>query len=64
MTFDDFSDQVELVLMKQKGWSETQVADFISPRTLRLIQAYQAGDSVDATAGTLLSAQPVEQHWD
>jgi hypothetical protein len=33
MTFDDFSDQVEESLMRQNGWSEIQVADFISPRT-------------------------------
>jgi hypothetical protein len=64
MTFDDFSDQVEACLMQQNGWSEIQVADFISPRTRRLIQAYQEGDSVAATAATLLVAQPAQQHWD
>lgn len=64
MTFDDFSDQVEACLMRQNGWSEIQVADFISPRTRRLIQAYQDGDSVSATAATLLASQPAQQHWD
>ena len=64
MTFDDFSDQVEACLMQQNGWSEIQVADFISPRTRRLIQAYQEGDSVAATAATLLATPPAQQHWD
>jgi hypothetical protein len=64
MTFDDFSDQVEAFLMQEKGLTEVQVADFISPRTRRLIQAYQEGDSVAATAATLLAAQPAQQHWD
>lgn len=64
MTFDDFSDQVEACLMQQNGWSEIQVADFISPRTRRLIQAYQEADSVAATAATLLAARPQQQHWD
>lgn len=41
---------------------EVQVADFISQRTRRLIQAYQDGDSVAATAATLLAAQPAQQH--
>lgn len=64
MTFDDFSDQVEAHLMQEKGWTEVQVADFISPRTRRLIQAYQDGDSVAATAATLLATPPAQQHWD
>ncbi len=64
MTFDDFSDQVEACLMRENGWMEIQVADFISPRTWRLIQAYQDGDSVVATATTLLAAEPAQQHWD
>ncbi len=64
MTFDDFSDQVEAHLMQEKGWTEVQAADFISPRTRRLIQAYQDGDSVAATAQTLLATQPAQQYWD
>ena len=64
MTFDDFSDQVEAHLMQEKGWTEVQAADFISPRTRRLIQAYQDGDSVAATAQTLLATHPAQQYWD
>ena len=64
MSFDDFSDQVETHLMQEQGWTEIQVADFISPRTRRLIQAYQDGDSVAATAVTLLATQPAQQYWD
>lgn len=44
-------------------WVITQ-ADFISPRTRRLIQAYQDGDSVAATAAILLVEPPTKQHWD
>ena len=50
--------------MQEKGWTEVQAADFISPRTRRLIQAYQDGDSVAATAQTLLATQPAQQYWD
>lgn len=64
MTFDDFSDQVEAYLMQENGWTELQLADFISPRTRRLIQAYQDGDSVAATAAILLSEPPAHQNWD
>nr|WP_066784219.1 hypothetical protein [uncultured Acidovorax sp.] len=64
MSFDDFSDQVEAHLMQGKGWTEIQVADFISPRTRRLIQAYQDGDSVATTAAILLAEPPAQQHWD
>lgn len=64
MSFDDFSDQVEMHLMQEKGWTEIQVADFISPRTRRLIQTYQDGDSVAATAATLLATALAQQHWD
>lgn len=64
MSFDDFSDQVETRLMQEKGWTDIQIADFISPRTRRLIQAYQEGDSVAATASILLAEPPVQQHWE
>ena len=64
MSFDDFSDQVEACLMQENGWTEIQVADFISPRTRRLIQAYQDGDTVVATAAILLVEPPAQQHWD
>lgn len=64
MSFDDFSDQVETRLMQEKGWTDIQIADFISPRTRRLIQAYQDGDSVEATTATLLATPPAQQHWD
>ncbi|WP_347888979.1 hypothetical protein ABHF54_06310 [Nitrosomonas europaea] len=64
MSFDNFSDQVETCLMQENGWTEIQVADFISPRTRRLIQAYREGDSVAAAAATLLVTQPVQQYWD
>ena len=39
MSFDDFSDLVEAHLMQEQEWTEIQVADFISPRTRRLIMA-------------------------
>ena len=64
MTFDDFTDQVEAHLMQQKDWTEIQVADFISPRTRRLIQAYQEGDSVSATAAILIASPAGKQNWD
>ena len=64
MSFDDFSDQVEAHLAQENGWTEIQIADFISPRTRRLIQAYQDGDSVAATAAILLVEPPAQQHWD
>ena len=64
MSFDDFSDQVEARLMQEKGWTAIQTADFISPRTRRLIQSYQDGDSVTATAAILLVEPPAQQHWD
>lgn len=40
------------------------MADFISPRTRRLIQTYQDGDSVATTAAILLAEPPAQQHWD
>ena len=64
MSFDDFSDQVEAYLMQKNGWTDIQVADFISPRTRRLIQAYQDGDSVATAAAILLAESPAQQHWD
>lgn len=64
MSFDDFADQVENYLMEDLGWTEIQVADFISPRTRRLIQAFQEGDSVSATAELLQATLPAVQHWD
>lgn len=64
MSFDDFSDQVGGHLIQEKGWTEIQVADFISPRTRRLIQAYQDGDSLAVAATTLLVNQTVQQYWD
>ena len=64
MSFDDFSDLVEAHLMQEQEWTEIQVADFISSRTRRLIQAYQEGDSVAATASILLAEPPVQQHWE
>lgn len=64
MSFDDFSDQVETYLMQENGWTEIQVADFISPRTRRLIQAYQAGNSVATTAAILLAEPPAQEQWD
>jgi len=63
VSFDDFSDLVEHHLMQEQEWTEIQVADFISPRTRRLIQAYQEGDSVAATASILLVEPPAQQHW-
>jgi len=62
MTFDEFTDQVETRLMSEKGWSEMQVADFVSPRTIRMIQAYQDGDSVEKAAAKLLDTPPAQQH--
>lgn len=64
MSFDDFADQVEGHLMRNLGWTEIQVADFISPRTRRLIQAFKEGCSVSDTATLLQSAPPAQQHWD
>jgi len=64
MTFDEFTDQVEAHLMSEKGWSELQVADFVSPRTIRMIQSYQDGDAVEKAAAMLLETPPAEQHWD
>ena len=46
MSFDDFSDQVEACLMQENCWTDIQVADFISPRTRRLIQAYSEDRAV------------------
>lgn len=39
MSFDEFADQVEFQLMEILGLTEIQVADFISPRTIRMIQS-------------------------
>jgi len=64
MSFDDFSDQVEAHMSLHNGWTEIQVADFISPRTLELIRAYQNGDAVESTAATLLTKEPAQQYWD
>ena len=64
MNFDEFCDQVEAHLKQENGWTEIQVADFVSPRTRRLIQAYQSGDSIVSTAATLLATPPAQQHWD
>lgn len=64
VSFDDFTDQVEDCLMENLGWTEIQVADFISPRTRRLIQAFKEGCSVSDTATLLQSAPPAQQYWD
>ena len=52
MSFDDFSDLVEAHLMQEQEWTEIQVADFISPRTRRLIQAYQDGEIAERDASS------------
>nr|WP_067512522.1 hypothetical protein [uncultured Acidovorax sp.] len=64
MNFDDFCDQVEAHLMQENGWTEIQVADFVSPRTRRLIQAFKDGSSVLDAASMLQSTPPAQQHWD
>ena len=64
MSFDDFADQVENRLMENLGWTDIQVAEFISPRTRRLIQAFKEGCSVSDAATLLRSAPPAQQHWD
>lgn len=64
MSFDEFADQVEFQLMEILGLTEIQVADFISPRTIRMIQLYQEGVSVEKAANTLKSTPPVKQNWD
>ena len=64
VSFDDFTDQVESHLTRNLGWTAIQVADFISPRTRRLIQAYQEGTSVEETVNVLQVTPPAKAHWD
>ncbi|MDR2260758.1 MAG: hypothetical protein LBE06_07495 [Azoarcus sp.] len=64
MSFDDFTDQIEGRLMTNLGWTEIQVADFISPRTRDLIQAYQEGKDVQATAAWLQTLPARAQQWE
>lgn len=64
VSFDDFADQVESRLIETLGWTEIQVADFVSPRMGRLIQAFKEGDSVSDTATLLQAAPAAQQHWD
>ena len=64
MTFDDFSDRVESHLKSTLGMTEIQIADYLSPRTRQLIQAYQEGRSVSDTAAILASARPAQQFLD
>ncbi|MDR8877550.1 hypothetical protein [Burkholderia multivorans] len=64
MSFDEFSDQVTESLMMTVGWTEIQVADFISPRTRRLIQAYKDGESVVNTVEILQATPAGIQNWE
>lgn len=61
LSFDEFTDQVEAHLMVRNGWSWVRVQDYISPRTMRLIQAYQEGSSVAETVIVLGRTRPVKE---
>lgn len=64
MNFDEFCDLVEDCLRALHGWDDMQVADFVSPRTGRIIQLYQEGDSVEKATDILQAVPPARQYCD
>lgn len=63
LDFEDFIEQVEDTLVFDLAWTDIELENFINPRMMDLVQAYQEGKDAQDTADLLQTLPPRPQNW-